>query len=515
MKTKKISTVILLLIFCSLTLFKVRGKEKSLIVNIEYEIGSEEKIIITNNDFSIKYDETIEELIFKNKQNEIIDIINLSYDRKAEITILGSFEILIELAGNDSFEGIAMTNSDLVSLVIDNYNAYVIVNDSVMFHDSEGFEVNIKWNFMKGEEKNHVIINDVNNPYTIEEITKLSGIFAYDEHDGNMEDLIVVLEDNYTDNKNNIGNFKITYTVMNVSGFSTNYVLNVFNMYYGKPIINGPSNVVFEYNEVINIDQLIKNYSASDLYDPNVVVEVIENTIIDNHVGDYYIMIKATNQTMQSETIKVNIKLVDRTKPVFVDNFEGTLKFNFKEMPSKELLLEGLEAYDDYDGDLTKDIKIQINGIELKVGEYFVTYEVRDKAGNRNQYTRKIQIVSEYEPEFFVSKNLLTINGINELSIKEIAEIISNINGIEMTNYRLVLDTYTSSANKAGEYQIQMIITDLDGMDHNITQNIKVVKFNNKNNQKTIVVMIVLFGITTLIINTILIKKIKSANKYL
>lgn len=510
MRSKKGFIFLLLFTILSTTFFVVKASNDSLIVAVNHDGELLEEIAITDNNFNIRYDDMRETLTVSSKEEDFKKEISIPYNKKTSITFISSGDVLVELENNDDYyNGISMLSSEFVELIIEDSTCLVSLGDDVLYHDSEGFGIDVRWNFRTGDPKSDVFVNDIKNPLTIEEITKISGLFAYDKHDGDITSKISIKEDNYTPNINEIGNYKVIYEVVNISNKVSEYTLNVVNMYYGKPVISGDRNLTFEYSDEIIIDEILKDYTVSDEYDENIEFYVDDNTIVDGVVGDYQIILKAVSRTYQVGMLQVNIKIIDSTIPKFVDKHEGKMKFNFQTLPTNKELLIDLEAYDDYDGDITENIVVRINNLGATVGEYNVIYEVKDKAGNRAQYERIIQVTSDYEPEFFVSKNLLSIRDAYTLTIEQIAEIISDINDIEMVSYELINDTYTNSANVVGKYEVSMIITDNEEVDHLITQKINVFNLDEKESKTKVILIVSMLGISILIINGVIIKKLK------
>lgn len=94
--------------------------------------------------------------------------------------------------------------------------------------------------------------------------------------------------------------------------------------------------------------------------------------------------------TFQQKRLVRHITMIDDVKPNI------TLK------GAKEVTLfegeayheQGVKAYDEIDGDVTKQVKITSN-VKKEVGIYQVTYQVSDQANNQSECIRKVRVVKD------------------------------------------------------------------------------------------------------------------------
>ncbi len=75
------------------------------------------------------------------------------------------------------------------------------------------------------------------------------------------------------------------------------------------------------------------------------------------------------------------------------------IKLNWNK-DATSFLMDGISAYDEVDGDLTKNIKITHEINNRKYGTYIVKYEVSDKAGNTASFERTVKVVWDYAVQF-------------------------------------------------------------------------------------------------------------------
>lgn len=116
---------------------------------------------------------------------------------------------------------------------------------------------------------------------------------------------------------------------------------------------------------------------------------VIDNNIDENKTGSYEVKysLQVKNKII-NEVRKVNV--IDNISP------EITLKGsdNIKLYESSDYEEPGFIAYDNYDGDITKNVIVQ-NDIKEEIGDYKITYIVEDSSGNKTMVTRNVKILDK------------------------------------------------------------------------------------------------------------------------
>lgn len=116
---------------------------------------------------------------------------------------------------------------------------------------------------------------------------------------------------------------------------------------------------------------------------------VIDNNIDENKTGSYEV----------KYSLQVKNRLINKVRKVnVVDNIspEITLKGsdNIKLYESSDYEEPGFIAFDNYDGDITKNVIVQ-NDIKEEVGDYKITYIVEDSSGNKTMVTRNVKILDK------------------------------------------------------------------------------------------------------------------------
>ncbi len=154
----------------------------------------------------------------------------------------------------------------------------------------------------------------------------------------------------------------------------------------------------------------------------------------------------------------------DVTGPVF-ENVPEVLTFEFK--TDVDLLDLGITADDNFDGDLSNDITINMDKDITEIGVYDVVYTVTDEVGNTTELSLQIVIEDTTAP-------VIIINPDNERTLFGIGADEPNWKlyiGLEDDDYdpsddygtRLSIDTTNVDMSSAGEFEVLITFTDISG----------------------------------------------------
>lgn len=143
-----------------------------------------------------------------------------------------------------------------------------------------------------------------------------------------------------------------------------------------------------------------------------------EGKVDTDKIGTYTINYSYGDKVYATRAIKV----VDTTDPVIVLNGDKEKSL----VQTSNYIEEGATCTDNYDGDITKEIKIEQEVDTNKVGEYIVTYTVSDNSGNKTLITRKV-IVTE-KPKVIIQKIVVEDNGGAPVAPTAQAGLVTNMN---------------------------------------------------------------------------------------
>lgn len=273
---KVIATLIMsTIIVTNFTCIKTSASENE-IISYEKNKGNIEEI-------SSKYRLMIPEIMTIYHDEDIVDSVIKEIERIND-TIIRSYIISIRQVGNQTIASLTVqdaygnsgTGTVYVSIVKRPVRPVITANDVVL------------------------ILGDDFNP--------LDGVTASDEEDGDITYAIVVTSNNV--NVNEVGDYSVSYEVVDSSGLMATKVINVTVKENSAPVINTTNvNIVFgdNFNPMDGV-------TANDEEDGNITskIEIIENTVNTKKVGVYKVIYKVTDSRNISTTKerKVNI-LID------------------------------------------------------------------------------------------------------------------------------------------------------------------------------------------------------------
>jgi N-acetylmuramoyl-L-alanine amidase len=150
---------------------------------------------------------------------------------------------------------------------------------------------------------------------------------------------------------------------------------------------------VFDKYKEQGIELVINNNDVSD----DITYKGKVNT---DKLGTYIVEYIYNDKVYATRTINV----VDTTDPII--SLNGTSEVSLVE--TSKYNEEGATSIDNYDGDITKELKIEQDVDINKVGEYIVTYTVTDISGNKALITRKVIVTAK--PKAIIQKVVVEDN---------------------------------------------------------------------------------------------------------
>lgn len=184
-------------------------------------------------------------------------------------------------------------------------------------------------------------------------------------------------------NYNEIGEYEITLEIP-----------IIFNRIYKqkmklKIIDITPPEIILDEEVTLSYKDDYKNLDvkAIDNYDGDITssITIYENKISENELEIIY-TVSDSSLNKTSKTQKIN--LVDNIKPNIKLNGSSKIVLNLNDK-YEEL---GASAIDEKDGDLTNKIEILSNVDTSKIGNYSVTYKVKDSKGNEDVKKRIVEV---------------------------------------------------------------------------------------------------------------------------
>ena len=109
-----------------------------------------------------------------------------------------------------------------------------------------------------------------------------------------------------------------------------------------------------------------------------------------NKVGEYKVTYTIKHEKMSKKVVRT-VKVIDKVEPKI--GLEGPQEITIEQ--GSEYTDQGAKAVDDYDGDITSKIKTEGTVDTSKVGEYKITYSVKDSSGNSASVERVVKVIEK------------------------------------------------------------------------------------------------------------------------
>ncbi|MBC2170464.1 immunoglobulin-like domain-containing protein [Listeria booriae] len=360
-----------------------------------------------------------------------------------------AFDVMAGVSASDLEDGnvtsgITVTANDVDTNTVGTYHVTYSVTDSDGNTTTKTITVTITSNDAPTFTTSDVYlkVGDKFNPY--------AGITASDTEDGDLTDRIDI-ESNNVD-MTQAGTYAVEYSVTDSDNNTTKITRHVYVRTNDKPVIHASDQT---FKAGASFDPLA-GMSASDTEDGDITanVTITANDVDANQAGTYHVTYSVTDSDDNTTTKTVTITVLTNEKPV-ITAADITQKAHRSVDP-----MAGVTASDLEDGDLTANIKIIANDINIDVpGEYHVTYSVLDSDGNETEKTITVTILSNDAPvihgqdvTFKAGKAFNPMAGVTA-SDTEDGDITS---AIEMTANDVNPDV-------AGVYHVTYSVTDSDG----------------------------------------------------
>ena len=270
------------------------------------------------------------------------------------------------------------------------------------------------------------------------------GYTASDNYDGTITNLVSVNGD--TVYFNVLGTYIITYDVIDSAHNNAVQVTRTVNVVDNtSPVITLIGSATI--NHEVNTTYTDQGATANDNYDGDLTsnIAIGGNTINENTLGIYIITYNVSDSSGNAATeVTRTVNVVDNTSPVIT--LTGSTTVNHE--ANTTYTDQGATANDNYDGDLTNNITVGGNTVDVNtLGQYIITYNVSDSSGNAA--TEVIRTVNVVE----INNISVTVNvhqGWNLVSLP--------ISSATNTNYLTLFpdaDIYTLFSYNGSKYQLE------------------------------------------------------------
>ncbi|WP_271014092.1 immunoglobulin-like domain-containing protein [Listeria seeligeri] len=210
----------------------------------------------------------------------------------------------------------------------------------------------------------------------------MSTIQAKDKEDGDITSNVKVT-DNPVDTLTP-GSYEVTYEVTDSDGNKETFTRTV--IVTEAPTITGESETILNPNAMFDPMSTMK---ATDKEDGDITqnIQVTNNTVDTSKPGSYLVTYEVTDSDGNISSTFIRTVIVTEA-PIINGDSETHIKPEDHFDP-----MEGITATDKENGDLTEQIKIISNNVDVNVpGNYQVVYEVTDSDGNVTTFTSTVVV---------------------------------------------------------------------------------------------------------------------------
>ena len=386
-----------------------------------------------------------------------------AYDEQILTVFVGSTN-KIGFVGTTSDIGFDWKNDTYQTGTLYHYDTGLVALDSVVIITFD-IKVNLDTEAPVINGETNYIVN-VDNPPT--EATIKSGLFAIDNVDGHIpSSSFTLVSDGYTSNKNKIGLYEIKYTVSDSAGNVSAVTVKVHVKDVVKPTITGTSSYTIAYNQTQSLTTVLNNLSASDNYDTNLTIQLVNDGYTSNKTtkGTYNVTYKVTDSSgNQSNIFTVKITVVDNVKPVITGPNSFTAVYNSK--MTTDSIKNQLSATDGYDGNITNKITVKSDNYSANYdvkGTYTIVFEVKDNSNNEQTYNVTVSVIDNIKPTISgtATYNIGSTANLTEATIRAALSATDGYDGA--LTLVLIEDNYSRNPNIIKSHTLKYKATDSSG----------------------------------------------------
>lgn len=325
-----------------------------------------------------------------------------------------------------------------------NYNMADIMLYKGTINDFNGHFTNFKSQMIPVK---WVYLKDYDDNLDLEDIIK--HIYLYNIN----EDEIIILEDNYTINKNVLGEHKNTLMIVSPDKNRLFCDILVKIIDITPPQIVGKTYYELELKEeVLEMSTIIKNLrvidNASNLSEQDIVIIKDEYTLNKDRVGEHlvFLQVKDDSGNIGEQEIKINVK---DTKPPIIEGPAEIYRYTTDLVITNNEIKNLYNVYDVADGDL-KDYLLIEGFSEAVPGSYIYTLTVEDFSGNKTTKTLTVNVIQGSLPKYNRDDNhIITYAKYKKMTHEEIIDWLKQKKA-GATEVKILLDEtkYVQNTNK-------------------------------------------------------------------
>lgn len=165
----------------------------------------------------------------------------------------------------------------------------------------------------------------------------INNVTATDNYDDEVS--VTIKTENYSLNKDKVGSYLVELEANDNSGNKSTKTLSVNVIDDVKPVISGNNLYTINVSENLSMDDIINNLTVIDEVDVYPINKIIESSnYLQNEIGNYEIVISATDLSGNKETYTIQVNVTDNIAPIFYINLSQINLTNLTHYNEAELL---------------------------------------------------------------------------------------------------------------------------------------------------------------------------------
>ncbi len=335
---------------------------------------------------------------------------------------------------------------------------------------------------------------------------------------------ILTITDNYSSNIDiDVNDLEVKYGtvgIYNVYVNATDESKNTANIMFKVKIVDSEAPII-KYKGSTNkihleygMEFIVSDYfQAYDEIDGDLTSNIIISNFNEYLLGEQTINLKVVDSNGNSESLSFGVVIEDTTKPTII--LETTvIDLDYKKMYSKDFFKEKIiEVYDNYSILNIDDVKIDISGIDNKVGIYYVYYSLMDENDLECIEVLQVNMLSFEQPKITIFEAKIEVgeifNYLDYIIIEDDSDkdILSKLEVIKNTVNNQV----------PGKYYVMVSVYNSSGLFNNAVINVEVTRNSNTNIVSENVfdykiIVIIILGVIVIIGGFYIIKRQKKIN---
>lgn len=232
---------------------------------------------------------------------------------------------------------------------------------------------------------------------------RMQNVSANDKEDGNKTSNITITSDNVKADAP--GNYNVTYRVVDNAGSAITKTIGVTVKFNTFPVLSIVKKSWYENEITMDAwkDELrMKDITAVDVEDGNITsnIKVISDNIDTTKAGEYQVKYQIIDAYGKLDEKEAEVEIKFNNAPVITAAKKTYVEGQYtQEDWDDELLMEDVSAEDEEDGDLTDNINVIYDDVDVtQPGWYRTTYEVTDQWGKKDTKTILTEIIYNNPP---------------------------------------------------------------------------------------------------------------------